>query len=357
MSATAAADRYPAGVTGMTCAPRAGKSALVTTSAANNSARSSIHRLRNANPRSCCSRFETCSSIATLRVQLLAGSSVAFLLFLLNGAARVRRRVGAIDTIAEHQTMPSFRRSRGRRNRDPGDVLYVARQAARLDLPPPRARRRHHGGLRDDRVGAGFDFRGEQRRRGDAARSKPQSFEARIRRARESHVGLDLAGVSQRARGSQKRERVQVVLLSADAVPGDAQERGRAGVGGDAIARASSTSRHHDAETVCTCVSGSARASIGPRRATRGSHERDERVGSAGWSASAASVSSSFAGAPQCGRCGCTTPVKAGCANAGRCASHATYGLRSRNTCAARVPGRNAADAPSALAIARVVVS
>ena len=123
------------------------------------------------------------------------------------------------------------------------------------------------------------------------------------------------------------------------------------------IARASSTSRHHDAETVCTCVSGSARASIGPRRATRGSHERDERVGSAGWSASAASVSSSFAGAPQCGRCGCTTPVNAGCANAGRCASHATYGLRSRNTCAARVPGRNAADAPSALAIARVVVS
>ena len=135
--------------------------------------------------------------------------------------------------------MPSFRRSRGRRYRDPGDVLYVARQAARLDLPPPRAReRRHHGGLRDDRVGAGFDFRGEQRRRGDAARSKPQSFEARIRRARESHVGLDLAGVSQRARGSQKRERVQVVLLSADAVPGDAQERGRAGVGGDAHHRA-----------------------------------------------------------------------------------------------------------------------
>ena len=126
--------------------------------------------------------------------------------------------------------------------------------------------------------------------------------------------------------------------------------------------RASSRSRHHDAETVCTCVEGSARASIGPRRATRGSHERDALVGSGGRCASAASVASSrgvpsSAGDSQCGRCGCTTPVNAGCANACRCASHATYGLRSRNTRAARVPGRNAADAPSAPAIVAQVAT
>ena len=60
------------------------------------------------------------------------------------------------------------------------------------------------------------------------------------------------------------------------------------------IARASSTSRHHDARRSAR-ASRQARAPIGPRR--DGSHERDERVGSA-VSASAASVSSSFARSP-----------------------------------------------------------
>ena len=143
---------------------------------------------------------------------------------------------------------------------------------------------RHHGGLRDDRVGAGFDFRGEQRRRERRGAFELQSFEARIRRARESVVGLDLAGVSRSARGSQKRERVQVWFFfprtpspvthrSADA-PASAATR--------IIARASSTSRHHDAETVCTCVSGSAARLHRPETRDARSHERDERVGSVG---------------------------------------------------------------------------